>query len=106
MTVAEVADKLSRELDINVTESRIRSLESEGFVQADRTEGSDYRQFSDENIETLEKVVMLGELGINKEMIKLFLKKELNSEGVNDIINRVKAIKNFIPKILKILEEK
>ncbi len=104
--VAEVAEKLGKELRVNVTESRIRRFENDILTDVKRTEGNEYRQFSEDDIEKLRMIIALTEIGIGVDVIKAFLDEPINAKLIISLIERASAlesilvlIRNYIGKI-------
>jgi len=96
-SVAEVAGKLSRELDTNVTESRVRNYEIEGLLTVERTGDNNARQFTDDDIEKIKIIIVLVDIGIAKEDIKIYLTEPTNARVVALIADRIGTISKFLP---------
>lgn len=95
-SVAEVAEKLGKELKVSVTESKIRRYESEMLTDVKRAEGNEYRQFSEDNIEQLKIIIMLGEIGLNPDEIKLFITEPNNAQLIIQIVERISALDSIL----------
>ena len=94
--VAEVAEKLGKELRVNITESRIRRLESDMSFDVMRTEGSEYRKFDEEDIEKLRIIIALSEIGISPDVIKLFMDEPANTKLIISLIERASVIESIL----------
>ena len=94
--VAEVAEKLGKELRVNITESRIRRLEGDMSFDVKRAEGNEYRKFDDEDIEKLRIIIALGEIGISPDVIKLFMDEPANTKLIISLIERASVIESIL----------
>ena len=100
-SVAEASHKISQDLNYPVTESRIRKYETEGFLTVQRTD-SQYRQFTDDDLETIKLIVVLGEIGLSLEKIKQYL----TDNNPSEILERAKIVERFAEFIGKHLKFK
>ena len=69
------------EKELNIPKATIRFYEKENLLQPKRNDNS-YREYSEEDIELLKKIVVLRKIGISIEDVKLLLSSGFNLQDV------------------------
>lgn len=92
MTIKEV------EVITGLTRSNIRFYEKEKLISPIRNAGNGYREYSEEDIKTINKVAYLRTLGISVEDIRRIVSKEA------DLYDVVKAQRQSLDQQLSELE--
>jgi len=64
------------ETRLSVTRANVRFYEKEGLLQPSRS-GNGYRDYSEQDVETLQKIIIFRKLGLSIEDIRAILNKEL-----------------------------
>lgn len=96
MTIKEVEDLLS------VSRSNIRFYEKEGLLKPER-KGNNYRDYSEQDIAVLKKILVLRKLGFTVEEISLMQKGELSlTDASYENINRLEKELNSLKGALEI----
>ena len=95
-SILEVAQRLSAELNIRVTEGRLRKYDERDLITINRNKDNSFRQFTEEDITKLKIITVLSELGIMQNSIKSYLDKPDDSQLLLLINERIKTVEYFI----------
>jgi len=108
MNVSQVAGLISKDLGINVSESRIRRYETQGLIESVREDKTSNRVFSQGDVERLRVIVLLTELGIGSKIIKQYFGKDVKgmvkngiTEYIKDRVKSVRMFTNLVGELLK-----
>ena len=102
MNVSQATERISKDLGIHVSESRIRRYETIGLVESRRESKMQHRKFTFRDVEKLKIVVLLAELGIGIGIIKQYF--GVDKDGVTGYIkDRVKSIRLFVNVMTNLL---
>lgn len=82
MTIREVEQRL------NVTRANVRFYEKEGLIFPKRNPLNDYRDYSEEDVESLNKIIFLRDIGIPIADIRGLI---LGKTGIHEILRRRQA---------------
>lgn len=97
------------ELLLDIPKATIRFYEKEGLLTPQRNNNS-YREYSNEDIEILKKIIILRKIGISVEDIRQILDNTLSLQDalthtIIDLNNQIKEIEGAI-KICSIMQDK
>lgn len=101
--VSEVARQLEIELQINISDHKIRRWENEGIVQVDRGTNKDERLFDEHDYARLRLTAIMNELGISLHTIKEYLDNPANPKVVAHIFKRSATMRELLRKLEKYL---
>lgn len=91
MNISQVARQMSKELNVGISESRIRRYAD--MVTVKRIKDRD-RNISDKDMAKIKVIVLLTELGIGRSVISKYLSG--SNGGIKEYIrDRVKVVKEF-----------
>ena len=97
------------ELLLDIPEATIRFYEKEGLLTPQRNNNS-YREYSNEDIERLKKIIILRKIGISVEDIRHILDNTLSlqealTHTITDLNNQIKEIEGAI-KVCSIMQDR
>lgn len=103
MQIKEVEDLL------HITKPNIRFYEKQGLITPER-KGNGYREYSEEDVETLRKVILFRKMGISIEEIKEILEGNTNvsevvSKNVVQIEEQIKELEGVLDISRKMLKD-
>lgn len=103
MTIKEI------EQELEVPRATVRYYEKEGLITPGR-KGNSYREYSDDDIAALKKIIILRKLGFSLSDIKNFLQKDVDFQAVlqSNILlleEKMKELQGAI-KVCKYMQEK
>ena len=87
MTLLQVTEKLKEELEMNILGTcRVRRYADLIGIQRS---ANNYRDFTDEDVKSLVKVIALAEIGVGQKLIQCFYHGTLESYEINIIKNKI-----------------
>lgn len=97
------------EKQLNIPKATIRFYEKEGLLNPKRNENS-YREYNNEDIELLKKIIVLRKIGIPLEDIKLLLNNELSlqnalTKNINSLNEQIREIEGAL-KVCEFMQNK
>ena len=95
MFVHEAAAQLEKELDLEISEGKIRRWETEGIITCKRDHDNN-RIFTDHDYLKLKTALILNELNIPLDTIKDYFKNPVNPKHFVTIFKKTSTIKTLI----------
>ncbi len=97
------------EKQLNIPKATIRFYEKEGLLNPKRNENS-YREYDQEDIELLKKIIVLRKIGIPVEDIKLLLNNDLSlqnalTKNIHSLHEQIKEIEGAL-KVCEFMQSK